>query len=258
MARPFWGAGRFVALVSVVSLTILASSCTSPRPTAPRPTSPAAASLRALETGLSPTAVVYLQQELSSFVAAGERVPGPNAFQRAILANPTITFADYETAMEAATSCAESELPGLGVRLVPRSADGRPEQFGLSISYAPGAAASSTGTSSSSATSSTVGVDPFARADQVLDDCLARYAFEVTARWQAEQTLSGSALAAVRPALLRCLIGAGVHISPSASDTAILRLLDTAGALSSLTAAQQHQVGQCEATYGQFVQSLGS
>lgn len=43
------GARRIVAVVCVVALAILASSCSSPRPTTPKSASPAAASLRALE-----------------------------------------------------------------------------------------------------------------------------------------------------------------------------------------------------------------
>jgi ABC-type glycerol-3-phosphate transport system substrate-binding protein len=61
-----------------------------------------------------------VNDELGPYNAPGHKVPPPGPFQQALLRKTRLTFADYQSAMQAAADCMKQRIPGATVQLRPQ------------------------------------------------------------------------------------------------------------------------------------------
>ncbi|MCL2482462.1 MAG: hypothetical protein FWF43_03415 [Propionibacteriaceae bacterium] len=221
----------------------------------------------------------------------GDAYPPSSEFQNAILAKSTITFADYQSAMEATASCAEAKWPMYRVSVVAPMTS-MPQLLGFSvnsgtvegdssvslsgpmtdspadagsISDSPSASGDSSNPSSglaigdSASTSSTTGdVDSMSAMNHDLSICEAMYSAQVEDWWKLNRpwALTGSALTQQRTAFVQCVTAAGQNIPADSSDATIFALVNDLDIYTQLTPTQQAGVSACDTQYQLYLQSI--
>ena len=218
--------------------------------------------------------VAYLRSQL------GDAYPEPNAFQQAILAKDTITFADYQSALEAAAACFNQRQPTMQAEVVV-ALESLPQvlviaMYSNELSSAESLDMSGDNPVSSPQDGSGLAPDeifeevmpmdsnglplggPGSQAALDLAMCEALYAVEVEDWWDRNRpwALTGSALADQRAAFLQCANAAGMNIPEGTSDAKILALVSDIDVFNRLIPENQDRMSDCNIRYQTYLQSV--
>jgi len=228
----------------------------------------------------APSSVSNIQSlvkgELGVFFAPGHRVPPPGPFQQALLEKKHLTFADYQSAMQAAADCIEQRVPGASVQLRPQpgwtqiyyfvTASGGGATGSLAQGNAPsGSRASSTPTTATrtgttpttSQPSAPVAPPPAEIAAQSAEGyCVATYSAHVEARWRLMQVLSGPQLSAQRTLFLKCMEAAGITVPADASNDKLGQIFNDPSTYAKLNPEQMQQSNSCTTRFQRFLFSI--
>jgi hypothetical protein len=163
-------------------------------------------------------------------------VPRTSAFEAQLLTHHPLTFAIYQEAMQALSTCASQTLPGLTVTFT--AGTELPYMYDVSSSYNP------------QGNQEPPAIGP------ILGKCASEYSAEVEADWEIQNRTSGAALIPQRQEFVSCLRAAGVQISLNASYAQIHTLINTRGWGGNLSGSQQSAANNCLRQYAAFVSSL--
>lgn len=252
-----WCRARTVAAVAFACVLTgwLLSACGRSRPAssgAPEPTGPSVAYAKVL--------------------LAGAKMPGPSLFQQDLLRHKTLTYADYDSAMQAMAQCVQERAPGATVTLTPGQL--QPETLSVNLSYGGGGSLGQAGGSNPSpAVSSASPVPESGGSDgpplgsssmpasvvnvrKALGWCMVSYSAYVADRWQAQLVLSPTQVAQQLPQFVTCLRDAGVTLPGTPTNGDLKRLLQTPGWGQRLSPAQSELATRCIEKYAAFVATI--
>jgi hypothetical protein len=203
----------------------------------------------------------------------GAKVPSPSLFQQSLLKHEPLTYADYDSAMQAMAQCVEERAPGTTVTLTPGQL--QPETLSVTVSYGGGTASqpqtggsnpSGSGSSSSPAPGPDASSGPplgsssmpasAGNVRKALGWCMAAYSAYVASRWQAQLVLSPSQASEQRPQFETCMRNAGVTLPDNPTNADLKRLLQTPGWGQTLTPQQSTQATRCIEKYAAFVATI--
>lgn len=209
----------------------------------------------------------------------GGATPEPGPFQHRLLAKTTLTYADYESAMQAMAQCVEDRLPGAVVRLTPGLF--QPHMLDSSMSYgiapAPDTVSTVNGGATSGSESSAPDVtapgagegtaaaepdsqprvpDSSAKLDAAQGECSLTYSAYVEDRWRQQLVLDAAQEDVQKPQFLQCMTAAGVILPQDQSDGSLKRFLTTPAWFEGLTAAQNVEANRCLQQYAELVNTV--
>lgn len=197
-------------------------------------------------------------------------MPSPGPLQAQLLAKPTLTFADYQTAMQAAASCMEEASPGVVATLTPHATFPQVLDWGVGTKAKPGggaappvqpqdssapspqaspSAAGSSGGKISSPVPMPSDIVAFANGNA---NCLAVYSAWVEARWQKQQVLSAAQVSEQLPQVVHCLKAAGVRLPAHATGAQLAAIVDSPGWSQGLNNQQSDRGDACLQKYALF------
>jgi hypothetical protein len=219
-----------------------------------------------------------LDGELAAYYPRSQTPPPPGLFQRGLLDKPKLTFADYQSAMQAAANCIERKVPGASAKLVPqpgwtqiyefRVASGGRASANEANSSAPtsnsdgGNSSTAAGTQSAGASAppsqqAAARVPPGVLAGRAsIGYCIATYSATVEARWRAMQVLSGPQLSSQRTLFLQCVRAAGVIVAANTSNAKLGQMFSDPSMLAKLTPEQQQASDVCVTRFQEFLFSI--
>lgn len=200
--------------------------------------------------------VAYAKSQLG-----GATPPTPAPFQQALLDKPSLTYADYESAMQAMARCVEQRVPGSKYEFRPSEVDPRmldstyiyvaPGSDGptsLDAQRSPGAAPSPTTSDDGSATdvaSNSARPANLVANDRKVAQCQLEYSAYVEDKWQAQHVLTAAEEKVQKPQFLKCLTDAGVKLPADTSDSSLGKWLATPEWFAGLSDAQAKQAENC-------------
>lgn len=207
---------------------------------------------------------------------AGEP-PGPGPFQRALLDKGSLTYADYESAMQAMAQCMQDRVPGATVALTP--SQGVPGMLDVtvdasevpgSVDVTQGSVEPSPGLAVEPSEASTGSGDPNApepeafatkppnvvASDVAYGECQLVYSAFVADKWWQQQVLDAGHVEVQKPQFLQCMTAAGVAVPTDTSDTNLGKWLGTPAWFDGLTRSQIDQANQCLQQYSGLVNTV--
>jgi hypothetical protein len=215
--------------------------------------------------------------ELAVYFGSGHKVPKPGPFQRALLAKKTLTFADYQSAMQAAADCIQQKVPGATVRIVPQPGWTQVDLFTItlgggaatgSLTQGTGsgpAPSSATRNSDGSVTTTSSGSTTPVTTPSVLTSslasqgyCIATYSAHVEARWQVMQILSGPQLSAQRGPFLQCMRTAGITVPANTSNLKLGQIFNDPATYAKLTTGEMQRSDACTTRFQRFLFSIAA
>jgi hypothetical protein len=222
---------------------------------------------------------------LARSMLGNEPIPEPGPFQQALLDKGELTYADYESAMQAMAQCIEDQLPGTVVYLTPGRFQPQTLDFALSAIGDPppsavvetpplpsGATTASSGDSGGAAAAITTSAPPaggnpsgtsagiptsMVESMLIEGQCMATYSARVADKWTDQLVLAPDQAAAQKPQFLQCMAAAGVVLPKDTSDANLKKMLQTPDwGQDQLSPQQSDQANQCLVQYSEFVNTI--
>lgn len=226
-----------------------------------------------------PTLNQLASEQLANYFPKGSVIPPPSTYEQGIMAKETLTFSDYDAAMQATAHCEEKALPGIEAVMTPEP--NNPQILDLSLqtpNASPGRQATGNETSPSSTQSSptassdtattvpagtTTTPPPPPPVDQgtqtAIGTCIAEYSALVSARWMlAGDTLPTTQIGAQKTAFLHCVASAGLHLSSSISNGDLARMFGNAAVYNGMGSQESGAVSTCVSDFPRLMLTIGA